>query len=106
MYIGKASSKTTKAKIGQLNRHTSSIASYGSLWTNSVMRKGCNVNTVLLIYHNKTVQCQYSATCTPQQNGIAKRWNRTLIDAARTMLCDSKLPVFFWAEAMNTGCYV
>nr|GEW64353.1 hypothetical protein [Tanacetum cinerariifolium] len=32
--------------------------------------------------------------------------NRTLIEAARTMLADAKLPVTFWAEAVNTGCYV
>ncbi|GJW77626.1 putative ribonuclease H-like domain-containing protein [Tanacetum coccineum] len=32
--------------------------------------------------------------------------NRTLIDAARTMLVDSKLPTTFWAEAVNTACYV
>ncbi|GJT15642.1 ribonuclease H-like domain-containing protein [Tanacetum coccineum] len=39
---------------------------------------------------------------TPQQNGVAKRKNRTLIEAARTMLADSKLPTTFWAEAVNT----
>ena len=54
----------------------------------------------------KGIQRQYSAVRTPQQNGVAERRNRTLIDAARTMLCDSKLPVFFWAEAINTACYV
>ncbi|GJR09600.1 putative ribonuclease H-like domain-containing protein [Tanacetum coccineum] len=43
---------------------------------------------------------------TPQQNGVAKRRNRTLIEAARTMLADSKLPTTFWAEAVNTACYV
>nr|GEX53747.1 reverse transcriptase domain-containing protein [Tanacetum cinerariifolium] len=43
---------------------------------------------------------------TPQQNGIAKRKNRTLIEAARTMLADSLLPIPFWAEAVNTACYV
>ncbi|GJT91770.1 putative reverse transcriptase domain-containing protein [Tanacetum coccineum] len=43
---------------------------------------------------------------TPQQNGVAKRKNRTLIKAARTMLVDSKLPTTFWAEAVNTACYV
>nr|GEV80036.1 hypothetical protein [Tanacetum cinerariifolium] len=37
---------------------------------------------------------------------VAKRRNRTLIEAARTMLADAKLPVTFWAEAVNTGCYV
>nr|GFB34721.1 hypothetical protein [Tanacetum cinerariifolium] len=41
---------------------------------------------------------------TPQQNGVAERRNRTLIEAARTMLADAKLPVTFWAEAVNTAC--
>ncbi|GKB44449.1 ribonuclease H-like domain-containing protein, partial [Tanacetum coccineum] len=36
----------------------------------------------------------------------AERKNRTLIEAARTMLADSKLPTTFWAEAVNTACYV
>ncbi|GKB99898.1 putative ribonuclease H-like domain-containing protein, partial [Tanacetum coccineum] len=39
-------------------------------------------------------------------NGVAKRRNRTLIEAARTMLVDSKLSTTFWAEAVNTACYV
>ncbi|GJY85652.1 retrovirus-related pol polyprotein from transposon TNT 1-94 [Tanacetum coccineum] len=39
-------------------------------------------------------------------NGVAERRNRTLIKAARTMLVDSKLPTTFWAEAVNTACYV
>nr|GEX94986.1 hypothetical protein [Tanacetum cinerariifolium] len=38
----------------------------------------------------------------PQQNGIAEKKNRTLIEAARTMLADSLLPIPFWAEAVNT----
>ncbi|GJT65470.1 putative ribonuclease H-like domain-containing protein [Tanacetum coccineum] len=43
---------------------------------------------------------------TPQQNGVAERKNRMLIKAARTMLADFKLPTTFWAEAVNTACYV
>ncbi|GKD00822.1 putative ribonuclease H-like domain-containing protein, partial [Tanacetum coccineum] len=43
---------------------------------------------------------------TPQQNGVAERKNRTLIEAAMTMLADLLLPATFWAEAINTACYV
>ncbi|GKD92748.1 retrovirus-related pol polyprotein from transposon TNT 1-94 [Tanacetum coccineum] len=39
-------------------------------------------------------------------NGVVERKNRTLIEAARTMLADSKLLTTFWAEAVNTACYV
>nr|GEV41673.1 putative polyprotein [Tanacetum cinerariifolium] len=45
-------------------------------------------------------------TRTPKQNGMAERRNRSLIEAARTMLADAKLPVTFWAEVVNTACYV
>nr|GEZ37012.1 ribonuclease H-like domain-containing protein [Tanacetum cinerariifolium] len=38
--------------------------------------------------------------------GVAKRKNKTLIEAARTMLVDSKLPSTFWEEAVNTACYM
>ncbi|GJR70777.1 putative ribonuclease H-like domain-containing protein [Tanacetum coccineum] len=39
-------------------------------------------------------------------NGVAERKNRTMIEAERTMLIDSKLPTTFWAEVVNTACYV
>ncbi|KAJ0466681.1 putative RNA-directed DNA polymerase [Helianthus annuus] len=64
-------------------------------------------NRILDLYClRKGIEHQYSAPYTPQQNGVAERKNRTLIEAARTMLSDSKLPVLFWGEAMNTACYV
>ncbi|GJX00607.1 putative ribonuclease H-like domain-containing protein [Tanacetum coccineum] len=52
------------------------------------------------------IRREYSVARTPQQNGVAKRRNRTLIKVARTMLADSKLPTTFWAEAVSTACYV
>ncbi|GJV39118.1 putative ribonuclease H-like domain-containing protein [Tanacetum coccineum] len=54
----------------------------------------------------KINSCIFSVARTPQQNGVAERKNRTLIEAARTMLADSLLPTTFWAEAVNTACYV
>nr|GEW10985.1 putative ribonuclease H-like domain-containing protein [Tanacetum cinerariifolium] len=55
---------------------------------------------------HKGIRREFSNAMTPQQNGVAKRRNRTLIEVARTMLANSKLPVTFWAEAVNTTCYV
>ncbi|GJY99775.1 putative ribonuclease H-like domain-containing protein [Tanacetum coccineum] len=52
------------------------------------------------------IKREFSIARTPQQNGVTKRKNRTLIEAAKTMLVDSKLPTTFWAEAINTACYV
>nr|GEV27068.1 uncharacterized mitochondrial protein AtMg00810-like [Tanacetum cinerariifolium] len=54
----------------------------------------------------KGIKREFSVARTPQQNGIAERKNRTLIEAGRTMLADSLLPIPFWAEAFNTACYV
>ncbi|GJZ76871.1 retrovirus-related pol polyprotein from transposon TNT 1-94 [Tanacetum coccineum] len=51
------------------------------------------------IFHQKTV------SRTPQQNDVVKRQNRTLVEAARTMLIFSKAPMFLWAEAVATACY-
>ena len=42
----------------------------------------------------------------PEQNGVAERLNRTLVEAARTMLADAKLPKRFWAEALSTATYL
>nr|GFA49696.1 hypothetical protein [Tanacetum cinerariifolium] len=48
---------------------------------------------------------QFSAIRTPQQNGIVERRNRTIVEAARTMLTFANLPSFLWAEAIATACF-
>jgi transposase InsO family protein len=48
---------------------------------------------------------ELSVPYTPQQNGIVERKNRTLIEAARTMLDEYKTSDSFWAEAINTACH-
>nr|GFA37404.1 retrovirus-related Pol polyprotein from transposon TNT 1-94 [Tanacetum cinerariifolium] len=50
------------------------------------------------IFHQKTVPR------TLQQNGVVERRNRTLVEAARTMLIFSKAPMFLWAEVVATAC--
>jgi len=52
---------------------------------------------------------RWRKTTTPytlEQNGVAERKNRTIVDAIRTMLHDKKLPKFLWAEVANTAAYV
>ncbi|GJZ70371.1 putative ribonuclease H-like domain-containing protein [Tanacetum coccineum] len=51
------------------------------------------------IFHQKTVPR------TPRQNGVVEKRNRTLVEAAQTMLIFSKAPMFLWAEAVATACY-
>nr|GEU88847.1 hypothetical protein [Tanacetum cinerariifolium] len=48
---------------------------------------------------------QTSVSRTPEQNGIVERRNRTLAEAARTMLSAAKVPLFFWSEAIATTCF-
>ncbi|WVZ81125.1 hypothetical protein U9M48_028541 [Paspalum notatum var. saurae] len=49
---------------------------------------------------------QFSSPYTPPQNGIVERKNRTLIEMARKMLDEHMTPRRFWAEAVNTACYI
>ncbi|XP_004966968.2 uncharacterized protein LOC101762853 [Setaria italica] len=49
---------------------------------------------------------QFSSPYVPPQNGVVERKNRTLVEMARTMLDEHKTPRRFWAEAINTACYV
>ncbi|GJU65077.1 putative ribonuclease H-like domain-containing protein [Tanacetum coccineum] len=54
----------------------------------------------------KGIKREFSVSKTLQQNGVTERKNRTLIEAAKTMLADSLLPTTFWAEAVSTAFYV
>nr|GEU77658.1 ribonuclease H-like domain-containing protein [Tanacetum cinerariifolium] len=78
-----------KVKIIRCNNETE--------FKNREMNQFCEIKSILR---------QFSVARTPQQNRVAERRNRILIEAARTMLADSKLPTTFWAEAVNTACYV
>nr|GEV46969.1 putative ribonuclease H-like domain-containing protein [Tanacetum cinerariifolium] len=64
---------------------------------NSVMSDFCAI---------KGIRREFSVAKTHQQNSVAERRNKTLIEAARTMLAYFKLPTTFLVEAVNTACYV
>ncbi|GJX54666.1 retrovirus-related pol polyprotein from transposon TNT 1-94 [Tanacetum coccineum] len=61
--------------------------------------------TLHAYFKEEGIEYQTSTPRTPEQDGIVERRNRTLFEAVRTMLSASKLPLFFWAEAIATACY-
>ncbi|GKD96184.1 retrovirus-related pol polyprotein from transposon TNT 1-94 [Tanacetum coccineum] len=64
------------------------------------------VNQTLREYYEKvSISHETSVARSPQQNGVVERRNRTLIEAARTMLIYAKALLFLWAEAVATACY-
>ena len=69
---------------------------------NGIEFKNCTLDELL---SDEEIKHQYSTPYTPQQNGIMECKNRTLMDAARTMLAEFKSPYNFWAEAINTACH-
>ncbi|GKA24429.1 putative ribonuclease H-like domain-containing protein [Tanacetum coccineum] len=82
----------------QLNHKVKIIRSdHGTEFKNHAMSVFCA---------KKEIKREFSVARTPHQNGVAERKNRTLIEAARTTLADSLLPIPFWAETVNTACYV
>nr|GFB97821.1 hypothetical protein [Tanacetum cinerariifolium] len=64
------------------------------------------VNQTLRDYYEEVgISHETSVARFPQQNGVIERRNRTLIEAARTMLIYAKAPLFLWAEAVATACF-
>ncbi|GJX93040.1 putative ribonuclease H-like domain-containing protein [Tanacetum coccineum] len=75
-------------------------------WNIGVIMDRVQKQKLIELCGEKGIKRDYSNPRTPQQNGVAERKNRTLIEAARTMLADSKLPTMFWTEAVSMACYV
>ncbi|XP_070014264.1 uncharacterized protein [Nicotiana sylvestris] len=70
---------------------------HGIEFDNVKFDKFCNDNGIT--HH-------FSAPRTPQQNGVVERKNKTLEEMARTMLIDSGIAKNFWAEVVNSACYL
>ena len=70
---------------------------HGGEFENEKFEEFCN---------KKGITHNFSFPRTPQQNGVVECKNRTIQECARTMLSDSKLPKYFWAEVVATVCYI
>nr|GFA75024.1 putative ribonuclease H-like domain-containing protein [Tanacetum cinerariifolium] len=93
-----------------------SVSAVGGKWETAVKASAWN-KAYLVDYQDfngdpvafggsKGIKREYSNARTSQQNRVAERKNRTLIEAARTMLANLFLPNTFWAEPVSTVCYV
>ena len=63
-------------------------------------------NEFIEFCNSKGISHQYTNPYTPEQNGVAERYNRTLMNTARSMLIASKMPLNLWAEAVSTSVYL
>ncbi|GJT98987.1 retrovirus-related pol polyprotein from transposon TNT 1-94 [Tanacetum coccineum] len=68
----------------------------GTEFRNSILVNFCD---------EKEISQNFSSPYTPEQNGVVERKNRTLIEAARTMLSGSVFSKQYWTEAVATACY-
>nr|GEU96108.1 retrovirus-related Pol polyprotein from transposon TNT 1-94 [Tanacetum cinerariifolium] len=65
-----------------------------------------NNKTLTKFFDEVGITQQFFAARMPQQNGVVERRNQTLVEAARTMLTFANLPLFLWAEAITTACFI
>lgn len=66
-----------------------------------------NIHRIFLKFcREKGIKLEYTNPYTPQQNGVAERFNRNLMDRARTMVIDAELNKEIWSEAVLAATYV
>ncbi|GJV68475.1 retrovirus-related pol polyprotein from transposon TNT 1-94, partial [Tanacetum coccineum] len=100
--IGKSKKKPQPKSEGDTipRKHAYSLAHGSLLWKTEF------VNQTLREYYEKVgISHETSVARFPQQNGVVERRNRTLIEAARTMLIYAKALLFLWAEAVATAYF-
>ena len=78
----------------------------GGEYYGSYVETGHNPGPFANYFHECGIDAQYTMLDTPQQNGIAKRRNPTLLDMVRCMFVSSSLPEFFWGKALKTSAYI
>ncbi len=99
--------KHTGARIGSVNviKRTSKTAEeLKAIRTDNGGEYISNEFKSYLLKHG--IQHQLTVAYTPQQNGVAERMNRTLLDCVRSLLHTAKLDKKFWAEALATAVYI
>ena len=57
-------------------------------------------------HKQKGIRHEISAPYSPQQNGVAERMNRTLVESVRSMIFGARISKVYWGEAVTTAAYV
>ena len=70
------------------------------------MEENLKMLNLIVFVMSKELNIHFQLLELPQQNGVVERKNRTLKEMARTILHENNLPNYFWAEAVNTSCYI
>ena len=91
--------RTFKASVENLTRKKIKIlrTDNGTEYETNEFKKFCR---------EARIKRETTTVYTPEQNGIVERKNRTIVEAARAMLCDQGLPKFLWGEDVNTAVYI
>jgi hypothetical protein len=64
------------------------------------------MNALMEHFEKQGIQMECTVLYTPEQNGVAERLNRTIVEKARCMLLSSNLPKSFWTEAVTTTAFL
>ena len=86
-----------KIEHGNVNKICSIRTDHGGEFDNNAFSDFCR---------HQGIEHLFSSPRTPEQNGVVERKNRTLVEMARTLLVEGQLSKRFWAEAVNTSCYI
>nr|GFB88450.1 putative ribonuclease H-like domain-containing protein [Tanacetum cinerariifolium] len=93
------------------NDHVAKIMGYSDYQIRNMIISKSDVSeqtmglSLLIKREEVDISHETSVARSPQQNGVVERRNRTLIEAARTMLINAQAPLFLWAEAVATACF-
>jgi hypothetical protein len=100
--------KTYKVEVEKQNEKKIKIvrSDRGGEYYGRYTEKGQMIGPFAQYLKEEGIVAQYTIFGTPQQNGVAERRNRTLMDMVRNMLSNSELPLFLWSEALKTTVYV
>nr|GEY10493.1 hypothetical protein [Tanacetum cinerariifolium] len=103
--MGKSKKKSHKPKSEDTNQDKTISSAHGSLWTNASKDETPDFIIKFLKMIQVGIPHETSVAHSSQKNGVVERRNRTLIEAARTMLIYAQAPLFLWAEAVATAYF-